>query len=206
MNQKLIKKAHDLRNRGFTTGEIADQLNVSMDTVRWLTIQKISDETHENAPLDVAINLNRLGGSSSRLRYVAAALSDMTLEHGDADVVVGIAISGIPFATMMADFLQFEEGIQSSLAVFHPIKHRKGEEEQDNKNGTFSENFACVQGKRAIIVDDVITSGRTIKDVIAELNKFGATPVCVAVLIDKKGINEIEGVPVESLIHVNRLD
>ena len=32
MNQELIKKAHELRSRGFTTGEIADELNVSKDT------------------------------------------------------------------------------------------------------------------------------------------------------------------------------
>jgi orotate phosphoribosyltransferase len=36
MNEKLIKKAYELRNRGFTTGEIADELNVSKDTARWL--------------------------------------------------------------------------------------------------------------------------------------------------------------------------
>ena len=36
MNEKLIKKAYELRSRGFTTGEIADELNVSKDTARWL--------------------------------------------------------------------------------------------------------------------------------------------------------------------------
>ncbi len=59
--------------------------------------------------------------------------------------------------------------------------------------------------KKVIIVDDVITSGRTVKEVINALIAQGAEPIAVTVLIDKVGISEIEGVPVESLIKVNRL-
>jgi orotate phosphoribosyltransferase len=206
MNQKLVKKAHELRSHGFTTGEIADELNVSMDTARWLTVQKQSDETSKNVPIDFAINWNSLGGSSSRLKYVSAALSDMALAHENAEVVVGIAVSGIPFATMMADFLETEQCQETSLAVFHPLKHRKGEESHDSDSGAISENFASVKGKRVIIVDDVITSGRTIKEVITNLKEQGAKPIAVTVLIDKVGISEVEGVPVESLIQVNRLE
>ena len=78
MNQELINRAHELRNHGFTTGEIADELNVSMDTARWLTLQKKEQEAQiEAAPVDIAINWNSLGGSATRLRYVSAALSDI---------------------------------------------------------------------------------------------------------------------------------
>lgn len=204
MNQDLIKKAHELRSRGFTVGEIADELNVSMDTARWLNMQKQNvEERTTDAPVDFAINWNSLGGSSSRLRYVSIALSDMALAHGEAHVVVGIAVSGIPFATMMADSLELDEGIKTALAVFHPIKHRK--ENDEDQKGAISENFAQVKGKKVIIVDDVITSGRTIKEVINALIDLGAEPVVVIVLIDKVGISEIEGIPVESLIKVNRL-
>ena len=38
MNQELINRAHELRDHGFTTGEIADELNVSMETARWLSL------------------------------------------------------------------------------------------------------------------------------------------------------------------------
>src|SRR5690606_28799583 len=108
MNQKLIKKAYDLRSRGFTTGEIADELNVSKDTARWLILQgtdKTKDQSPEKAPVDFAINWKSLGGSSTRMSYVSAAMADMALQHGDVEVVVGITVSGIPFATMMAEFL-----------------------------------------------------------------------------------------------------
>lgn len=203
MKQKLIQKAQELRRHGFTTGEIADELNVSMDTARWLTLQKATEEKVE-APVDFAINWNSLGGNSTRLRYVSGALSDMALSHGYPDVVVGIAVSGVPFATMMADFIDDVSENGTSLAVFHPNKHRKTEDTTDDE-GTISTNFGSVKDKKVIIVDDVITSGKTVKEVIHTVKDQGGEPICVTVLIDKAGLSEIEDVPVESLIKVSRL-
>lgn len=148
MKQKLIKKTMRLRQHGFTTGEIADELNVSMDTARWLTLQKPAEEKPE-APVDFFINWKSLGGNSTRLRYVSGALSDMALSHGEAEVILGIAVSGIPFATMMADFLEDMSGVETSLAVYHPHKHRK---EKDDGEGAISTNFGSVEGKKVVIV------------------------------------------------------
>ena len=178
MKQKLIQKAQELRQHGFTTGEIADELNVSMDTARWLTLQKPT-EVKADAPTDFAINWKSIGGNAARLRYVASALSDMTLIHGEAEVVCGIAVSGIPFATMMSDLLEEMTGVDTS--------------------------FGSVEGKKVVIVDDVITSGKTAREVIHTVKDLGGEPLCVVVLIDKAGLSEIEEVPVESLIKVSRL-
>ena len=173
MKQKLIQKAQELRQHGFTTGEIADELNVSMDTARWLTLQK-------------------------------SALSDLTLSYGEAEVVCGIAVSGIPFATLMADLLEDMTGVDTSLAIFHPHKHRKDTDDTDDE-GTISTNFGSVEGKKVVIVDDVITSGKTAREVIHTVKDLGGEPLCVVVLIDKAGLSEIEEVPVESLIKVGRI-
>ncbi|WP_297826865.1 orotate phosphoribosyltransferase-like protein [uncultured Methanobrevibacter sp.] len=201
MKERLIQKAQELRQHGFTTGEIADELNVSMDTARWLTLQKAEEKTE--APVDFAINWNSIGGNSTRLSYVSGALSDMALTHGEADVVCGIAVSGVPFATVMADFIEDMSGVVTSLAIFHPNKHRKDNDSDDE--GTISTNFGSVEGKKVIIVDDVITSGKTVKEVIHTVRDLGGEPTCVTVLIDKAGLSEIEEVPVESLIKVSRL-
>ena len=203
MKQKLILKAQELRQHGFTTGEIADELNVSMDTARWLILQKPT-EVKSEAPTDFAINWKSIGGNSARLRYVSSALGDMTLAHGEADVVCGIAVSGVPFATMMADVLEDMTGIDTSLAIFHPNKHRKDSDKTDDE-GTVSTNFGTVDGKKVVIVDDVITSGKTAREVIHTVKDLGGEPLCVVVLIDKAGLSEIEEVPVESLIKVSRL-
>ena len=201
MKNKLIQKAQELREHGFTTGEIADELNVSMDTARWLTLQKADEEKIESTG-DFAINWKSIGGNSTRLSYVSGALSDLALTHGEADVVLGIAVSGIPFATTMADYLEDMTGLDTSLAIFHPNKHRK---DQTDDEGTISTNFGSVEGKKVIIVDDVITSGKTAKEVIHTVKDQGGEPTCVIVLIDKAGLSELEGVPVESLIKVSRL-
>ena len=205
MNQELINRAHELRNHGFTTGEIADELNVSMDTARWLTLQKKEQEAQiEAAPVDIAINWNSLGGSATRLRYVSAALSDIALKHGDIDLVVGIATSGIPFATMMADVIEDLTGTTTCVSIFHPKKHRTNATNSDE--GAISSNFGTVEGKRIAVVDDVTTSGDTIKDVIKVVKDHGGNPVVVTVLIDKSGLEEVDGVPIESLIKVSQLN
>lgn len=199
MNEKLVKRAYELRNRGFTTGEIADELNVSKDTSRWLILQGKDNKTSakaEKAPIDFAINWNSLGGSSVRMKYVSAAMADMALKYGEPDVIVGITVSGIPFATMMAEILG------ADISVFHPIKHRKMEEDA---KGAVSSNFASVDGRKVVIVDDVTTSGRTIREAAKVYKDLGAVPIAVVVLIDKAGIAEVENVPVESLISVSRL-
>jgi len=202
VKKKLIAKAQELRQHGFTTGEIADELNVSMDTARWLTLQKAEEKTE--VPVDFAINWKSIGGNSTRLSYVSGALSDMALSHGEADTIVGIAVSGVPFATVMADFIEDMTGIDTSLAIFHPNKHRK---ENDNleDEGAISTNFGTVEGKKVVIVDDVITSGKTVREVIHTVKDLGGEPTCVTVLIDKAGLSEIEGIPVESLIKISRL-
>lgn len=203
MNQKLINKAQELRAYGFTTGEIADELNVSLDTARWLILQKTEEIVKEEAPVDFYIDWKSLSESSSRLRYASMALSDMAIAYGDIDAVVGIATSGVPFATMMADFLEDLGEVSTSLSIFHPSKHR---EELGDSEGSISTNFGTVKGKKVAIVDDVITSGTTIKDVISTIRDLGGEPVVITVLIDKSGLSEIDGVPVESLIKVSRLN
>ena len=62
MKNKLIEKAQELRQHGFTTGEIADELNVSMDTARWLTLQKPSEEkmAKTEATLLIGVKMNSI--------------------------------------------------------------------------------------------------------------------------------------------------
>ena len=72
--------------------------------------------------------------------------------------------------------------------------------------GSISGNFAPVSGKRCIIVDDVITSGKTMHEVVKYLKKHNAVPVAIWVIFDKRGIKDVEGVPVYSLFKISRID
>ena len=175
-----------------------------MDTARWLTLQKADEKKEIKQPADFAINWKSLGASSSRLKYISAALGDMAMTHGEIDTVIGVAISGIPFSVLMADFIEDMACKKTSLAVYHPNKHKKVDNNGDGE-GAISNNFGSVEGKKVVIVDDVITSGKTMREVINSVRDHGAEPIACTVLIDKAGLSEVEGVPVESLIKVSKL-
>ena len=195
MNSKLIEKATELRSKGLTTGEIADELNISKDTTQWLIMQmtSVTKTKQKQKPDDFAINWRTVGSSSARMQYISSALADLAVEDNEVDAVVGISVSGVPFATIMAELLD------SELSVFHPIKHMKNESAQ----GAISNNFANIKNKNVVIVDDVVTSGNTVMDAIKVCKTHGAKPVAVTVLVDKKGINDINNVPIKSLIKIN---
>jgi len=193
--EDLIEKARKLKEKGLTTGEIADELNVSEETALWLLTKAKEDLT---PPSDIYIDWRSLS-NPIRLRNIAMVLSDLIYEVAeDVEVVVGIATSGIPIATMVA------EEIGAELAIYYPRK-LKFEKEKTRARGFLSENFARVEGKRCIIVDDIISTGSTLKETAEFLSEKDSKVLCVAVMIDKKGIEQINEIPVFSLLKVIRL-
>lgn len=192
----LIRKAVELRAEGLRSGEIADELNISRETVTWLLTR--SKASKEPVPKDIYVNWSEIGERAERLRFISLALVDMILETGDPNVVpnviVGVALSGLPLATLVAD------EIGAELAVFVPQK-QKGSE-TDGVKGSFSQNFADIAGKRCAIVDDVITTGSTATEIVDIIKEMQGTPLSVAVLINKKGIQEIHSVPIRSLVQI----
>ncbi|VVB97196.1 Orotate phosphoribosyltransferase [uncultured archaeon] len=200
---ELTRKAIELQASGLLTGQIADELNISRETATWLLVHaKKGDSTA--APKDIYIDWSNIGRSSYRQRLIAGALLDMILDclgetEVEIDVVVGVALSGIPLANLIADELGCE------FTTYHPNKQRWEPESKEIK-GTISQNFARVEGKKCILIDDVVTSGTTLKEAVAVLEGLGAKPVAIAVLIDKKGIDDISGVPLNALLRVTRVD
>ncbi len=190
----LIEKAKKLKEKGLTTGEIADELNVSRETALWL----LTKAKTELPPSDVYINMKTLSSSSSRLRNVARILADMIKNKGNPEVIVGIATSGIPVATMVA------EELGCDLAVYFPRK-LKWDGVESHVSGTFSENFADVTGKTCVIVDDIISTGRTISEVAESIRRREGRILAAAVIVDKKAQEEIEGIPILSVLRVFRL-
>ncbi|HYC20697.1 MAG TPA: orotate phosphoribosyltransferase-like protein [Candidatus Bathyarchaeia archaeon] len=188
----LISKAQELRENGLRSGEIADELNISRETATWLLTR--SKSSQEPVPKDIYVNWSEIGQNAERLRFVSLALVDMILETGEPDVVIGVALSGLPLATLVAD------EIGAELAVFVPQK-QKGSENGGAK-GSFSQNFADIAGKSCAIVDDVITTGSTAIELIGSIKEMQATPLSVAVLINKKGIDQVQNVPIRSLVQI----
>ncbi len=200
--EELTKKALELQAAGLLTGQIADELNISRETATWLlTHAKKGDVTQ--APRDIYIDWSNIGRSSIRQRLIAGALKDMILDCIDeqeyVDVVVGVALSGIPLANLVAEELCCE------FSTYHPNK-QKWEAGSKETKGTISQNFAQVGGKNCVLIDDVVTTGTTLTEAVAVLEGMGAKPLAIAVLIDKKGIEDISGVPLNALLRVTRVD
>jgi len=201
---ELIRKAKELLSEGHSPGQIADELSLSMETVTWLLTQAKGAEI----PKDVHIDWTSVSGEASLLTAISGMLlTRLQCAHGistacscEADerpaVIVGIALSGIPLATLMA------ASLDAKLAIYHPAKQSSSEKPV----GSMSGNFATVKGESCIIVDDVITSGNTMREMVKYLRKHGSTPTAILVIFDKRGISEIDGVPVYSLFKISRID
>ena len=198
----LIESANELAGQGLSNGEIADELNVSRETASWLVDRGEGGDTttrqRSDALEDIHVDWSALGRDSTRLADVGHAMADL-LGAEDVDLVVGIEKAGTPLATTVA----LELG--ADLAAYAPRKHQWEEGDIDDLSGSFSRNFAEIRGRDCYVIDDTITSGTTMTETIDAITEEGGSPVGCGVLVDKRGVEELEGVPVKSLLQVIRV-
>ena len=180
--ESLTKKALKYKESGLTDYEIAEELNVSKETAIWLL-----NKGKEKKPIgDVKIGWRSIGVYPSRIGFISDALCDIILEECEQiDTIVGIAINGIPFATFVADKLGVE------LTVFRP---------HHEKVGAFSSNYASVNGKNVVIVDDVVGTGETFRGAIKAIKENKGKPILCIAIINKRTQNSISNVPLRALI------
>ncbi|UUX93865.1 orotate phosphoribosyltransferase-like protein [Methanoplanus endosymbiosus] len=198
--EELVSKAKMLHSEGRSTSQIADELSLSAETVTWLLTQQKGSE----APKDVLIDWSAISGHADMLKDSAVMMikryyyskDDAGEDYCPPEVVIGIAHSGIPLAT----FIAAEENCL--FTMFHPKKHAAGQ----NPAGSLNSSFADVSNKNCIIVDDVITSGKTVTETVSYIKSHGGNPVAILVLFNKLGIKEIDGVPLISLVKIERID
>lgn len=203
----LIESAAELAERGLSKGEIADELNVSRETASWLVERsdtappaRAPQPADDGSPHDIHVDWSALGRDSKRLSYAGAAMADLLTKYSeDVDLTIGIEKAGAPLATVVA------RELDTDLGTYAPRKHQWEEGDIENYGGSFSHNFAEIRGRECYVVDDTITSGTTMGETIEAIREEGGTPVACAVLVDKQGVEEIEGVPVHSLVQVIRV-
>jgi len=191
----IAKRALEYKEKGLSEKEIADELHLSAETVTWLLTRGIKGG---QPPKDVKIGWRSLGVYGNRIGFVSAAMTDIILEELekrslDADAIVGIAINGIPLATVISEELGKE------LVIYRPSQERHG------KGGAFSSNYATVEGKKVVLVDDVISTGETLKATIADVHAAGGTPVLAVVLVNKTGHDDLDGTPLRALIRARAI-
>jgi orotate phosphoribosyltransferase len=200
----LIESARELSERGFSRGEIADELNVSRETATWLVERsgaaQPTTEAQTGGPHDIHVDWSALGRDSARLAYTGMAMADLLSKQGEAvDLTVGIEKAGAPLATVVA------RELDTDISAYAPRKHQWEQGDIEELEGTFSQNFADIRDRECYVVDDTITSGTTMRETIQAIKDRGGDPVAGVVLVDKHGIEEIDGVPVYSLIQAIRV-
>ena len=199
----LIESAAELAERGLSKGEIADELNVSRETASWLversgtTSEPTQPARGTTGPQDIHVDWNAIGRDSARLTHVSKAMADIISTEGEeVGLTVGIEKAGVPLATIVA------RELDTDLSAYAPAKHQWDEGDIDELGGGFSRNFSPIEGQKCYIVDDTITSGTTLTETVEAIRARGGEPVCCVVLVDKQGLEAVEGVPVHSLINV----
>jgi len=194
--EALVKKALKYKGSGFSDYEIAEELNVSKETAIWLLNKGKEKKGLGKKPEgELKVGWRSLGVYPSRIGCISDAMSDIILEESekrgfDVDTIVGIAINGIPYATFIADNLDLE------LAIFRP---------HHEKSGAFCSNYAGVQGKNIVIVDDVVGSGETFQQAIKATKVDKGKPVLCICLLNKRATNDVTGVPLRTLIRARAL-
>ncbi|MBA7600564.1 Orotate phosphoribosyltransferase [subsurface metagenome] len=103
------------------------------------------------------------------------------------EVVAGPALGGIIVAFEVARQL----GVRSIIA------------EREGEGRAFKRGFTISPGERALIVDDVLTTGTSVLEVIKAVMKLGLEPVGVGVLVDRSQGEVAFGVPFFSCYQVS---
>ncbi|RJU87635.1 MAG: orotate phosphoribosyltransferase-like protein [Candidatus Poseidoniales archaeon] len=182
---ELRAKVEEFRLSGLNTQQIADELSLSQTTVQWLSA---SDFEVDDKPLDVKVGWRSIAVKGDRIEAVSYIFCDIIDEMvGDEiDTIVGVSINGIAFAQAISSTMDLE------MAVVRSINEEVG--------GHLSEVYAGIDGKRVIIIDDVYSSGTTMKKTAADLKASGADVKMCMVLVNKSWDDDVDGVPLRALI------
>ncbi len=118
-------------------------------------------------------------------------MSDVILEEQqkndfNVDMIAGLTNNGIPLATIVSEILELDFGMVRTS--------REGTETN------YASNYAGLKDKNVILIDDVISSGSTMKEAIKFVREQGGTTVLIMVLINKRGEDELDSVPLRALI------
>ena len=137
------------------------------------------------SPYYFNFGLFNTGSALARLgQYFAQALVESGIK---CDVILGPAYKGIPLATSMAVALSESHGIDM------PYAFNRKEAKAHGEGGSLV--GAALKG-RVVIVDDVITAGTAIREVMTIIAAHNAIPVATFIAIDRmeKGQGELSAI------------
>ena len=183
----LRATVEELRSKGLNTQQIADEMSLSQTTIKWLSSGGVGSE---DRPDDIRVGWRSIAVKAGRIEAISYVFCDILEEEigDDVDTIVGISINGIAFAQAIGGQLDLDLAVSRSIS--------------EDGGGHISEVFADVEGKRCVVVDDVLSGGATMTKTVNNLRAAGADVKLCMVLANKSHRNEIEGVPLRGLVRV----
>ncbi len=118
-----------------------------------------------------------------------AGMVDQVRELGPFDVVAGPTTGGI--------LLAFEVGRQLDKPAAYAERSESGSRAREFRRGT---TFA--PGARVLVVDDILTTGGSVRETLEALTEHDVQPIAVAVLVDRSGGKVDLGLPLYALSHM----
>jgi pyrimidine operon attenuation protein/uracil phosphoribosyltransferase len=125
---------------------------------------------------------------SRALQRMAVAVAE--LAHGTADLVlIGIQRRGVELAERIAKFIEKDEGVAVPRGALDITLYRDDLETVGPKPVIGETRLPVdLTGKHAVIVDDVLYTGRTVRAALDELADFGRPKrISLCVLVDRGG-------------------
>ena len=119
-------------------------------------------------------------------RPLCKSLAEMFADF-NVEVVIGPAIGAIQMAFEVGNCL----GVKNIFA------------ERENGEFTLRRGFSIEQGRRVLVVEDVVTTGGSVKEVMELVKNLGGEVVGVGVIVDRSGGNVDFGVPMESVLQMD---
>ena len=184
----FAERSRNITTRVLNSQQIADELSLSQTTIQWLSSSNVPMD--EETPSDIRVGWRSVAVKAARVEAVSYVFCDIIEEEvgEEVDTMVGISINGIPFAQAIAGQMDLELAVSRSIS--------------ESEAGHLSEVFANVSGKRVVVIDDVVSSGTTMRKTVQHLRESGAEVKLCLVLANKTRANEIDGVPLRGLVRV----
>ena len=139
----------------------------------------LSSGLHSDRYLQSALVLQQPDIATRLCAALAASFKDAQIQ-----VVIAPALGGVFVSHETARAL----GVRALFA------------ERVNGELTLRRGFAIKQGERVLVVEDVITTGKSTRETIDVVRKAGGTVVAAASLVDRSGGKADLGVPYRSLV------
>ncbi|MGO8670667.1 MAG: orotate phosphoribosyltransferase [Capsulimonadaceae bacterium] len=126
-------------------------------------------------------------------RYVERLCKELAEPYGDqqVDVVLGPTTGGVLLAYEVAKQL----GTRSLYA--------ERDDAADSKRRILRRGFSLKPGERVVVVDDILTTGGSLRETIRIVEEAGAALVGIGVLADRSGGSVDFGVPLHALASLN---